>query len=473
MFGSDLLEVLIGIVFIYILVSIICSAVREVVEAWLQTRSAYLEHGIRELLHDVSGTGLAGSLYRHPLIYGLYMAEYDPQPRPHGRLHRVRWLLKKGQGLPSYIPSRNFAVALMDLAARGPSTDAFSSSAGSTQITLGNIRRNVASLRSPAVQRALLTAVDTAEGDLKKLQKNLENWYDSGMDRVSGWYKRSTQWIVFWIGLLVAMVFNVNTITIADFLYKNDAARQVLVARAEAAAMDSGFVAMVDRQRPAATPAPVPPPAGQPATPADSAALDSAAVLDSAAAARPADSARADSLRADSVRAARAAAASSDFARARAALDSLGLPIGWSNVQVGEKGKKADVGDWVIFILLSLLGWAATGMAATMGAPFWFDVLNKVMVIRSTVKPREKSPEEGSEDRPKKAGGTDVQVDVTAGGERAVAGTPPGTPPVPPPAEPLPEADSGDVEADVDACDVEFEDETPDEALPMAKGGVA
>ena len=150
MFGSDLLEVLIGIVFIYILVSIICSAVREVVEAWLQTRSAYLEHGIRELLHDVSGTGLAGSLYRHPLIYGLYMAEYDPQPRPHGRLHRVRWLLKKGQGLPSYIPSRNFAVALMDMAARGPSTDAFSSSAGSTQITLDNIRRNVASLRSPA-----------------------------------------------------------------------------------------------------------------------------------------------------------------------------------------------------------------------------------------------------------------------------------------------------------------------------------
>jgi hypothetical protein len=173
------------------------------------------------------------------------------------------------------------------------------------------------------------------------------------------------------------------------------------------------------------------------------------------------------------VRAARAAAASSDFARARAALDSLGLPIGWSNVQVGKKGQEADLSDWVTFILLSLLGWAATGMAATMGAPFWFDVLNKVMVIRSTVKPREKSPEEGSEDRPKKAGGTDVQVDAAAPTDRPVAGTPPGSPPGSPPVEPLPEEDAGDVEADVDACDVEFEDETPDEALPMAKGGVA
>jgi len=38
-------------------------------------------------------------------------------------------------------------------------------------------------------------------------------------------------------------------------------------------------------------------------------------------------------------------------------------------------------------------------MAATLGAPFWFDVLNKITVIRSTVKPHEKSPEEASEDR--------------------------------------------------------------------------
>ena len=50
-------------------------------------------------------------------------------------------------------------------------------------------------------------------------------------------------------------------------------------------------------------------------------------------------------------------------------------------------------------ILLLLAGYVATAAALTLGAPFWFDVLNKIMVIRSTVKPREKSPEEGSEDR--------------------------------------------------------------------------
>jgi hypothetical protein len=46
-----------------------------------------------------------------------------------------------------------------------------------------------------------------------------------------------------------------------------------------------------------------------------------------------------------------------------------------------------------------LLGWAITAFAISLGAPFWFDLLNKFMVIRSTVKPFEKSQPEGSEDR--------------------------------------------------------------------------
>lgn len=70
---------------------------------------------------------------------------------------------------------------------------------------------------------------------MNKLQKNIDEWYDNAMDRVSGWYRRSTQWIIFWIGLFIAVSMNVNTITIADYLYRNDAVRSALVARAEAA----------------------------------------------------------------------------------------------------------------------------------------------------------------------------------------------------------------------------------------------
>ena len=43
-------------------------------------------------------------------------------------------------------------------------------------------------------------------------------------------------------------------------------------------------------------------------------------------------------------------------------------------------------------------GWLLTALALSLGAPFWFDLLNKFIVVRSTVKPKEKSQEDKSKD---------------------------------------------------------------------------
>jgi hypothetical protein len=101
-----------------------------------------------------------------------------------------------------------------------------------------------------------------------------------------------------------------------------------------------------------------------------------------------------------------------------------------------------------------------------MGAPFWFDVLNKVMVIRSTVKPHEKSPEEASEDRQGPSKGT-ADAENTA----AVS---PGVSPSAPPTRMANVAPDTDGERDVDACDVDATTTTtPDDKLPPGQGGVA
>jgi hypothetical protein len=73
-------------------------------------------------------------------------------------------------------------------------------------------------------------------------------------------------------------------------------------------------------------------------------------------------------------------------------------------------------------VVLMVLGWLITAFAITLGAPFWFDVLNKFMVVRSTVKPSEKSGDEASKD--------------------ARPAAKPGAPPAPPasPAPPAPPA---------------------------------
>ena len=330
MFGSATLEVMIGIVLVFVLFSTICTAIREGIEAWLKTRAAYLELGILQLLKDKDGSGsrLALNFYNHPLIYTLFSGEYSPRPAK-----EKPPILAKGHNLPSYIPAANFAVALMDLAGRGPDPQQMTSERNGPVISLDSIRSNLEHLGNPAVQRVLQAAIDTAEGDLKKVQANLEAWYNAAMDRVSGWYKRSTQWILFWIGLFVAIGLNINTITIADYLYRNDAARAALVAQAGTAATDIGYLERT-------------------------------------------------------------------YEDVQKELDAMDLPIGWSHGWgTPRPGTDLDSsGAWNIYFV-PVLGWLLTALAATVGAPFWFDVLNKFMVIRSTVKPHEKSPEEASEDR--------------------------------------------------------------------------
>ena len=78
------------------------------------------------------------------------------------------------------------------------------------------------------MQRALLAAIDTAQGDLDRARANIEAWYDSAMDRLSGWYKRTTHWILFGIALVLAVALNIDTLAIADYLYRQDAAREAV-----------------------------------------------------------------------------------------------------------------------------------------------------------------------------------------------------------------------------------------------------
>jgi hypothetical protein len=91
-------------------------------------------------------------------------------------------------------------------------------------------------------------------------------------------------------------------------------------------------------------------------------------------------------------------------------LNSLGLPLGWVCAPdtsfpwlcppSADPADSRRVPDTMFGFVLKLFGLLLTGFAVSQGAPFWFDVLNKFMVIRSTVKPSEKSKEQPSKDRP-------------------------------------------------------------------------
>jgi hypothetical protein len=71
------------------------------------------------------------------------------------------------------------------------------------------------------------------------------------------------------------------------------------------------------------------------------------------------------------------------------------LPLGWRH-SFTDYVKAARANPFSI--LRTFLGWIITSIALSLGAPFWFDTLNKFMVVRSTVKPQEKSQTDKTKD---------------------------------------------------------------------------
>ncbi|HYJ80779.1 MAG TPA: hypothetical protein VEW03_14285, partial [Longimicrobiaceae bacterium] len=65
MSGLEILDVILGLAFIYFLLSLVCSAVNEYLASMLNKRGKVLKDGIERLLRD---SGLQDAFYRHPLI---------------------------------------------------------------------------------------------------------------------------------------------------------------------------------------------------------------------------------------------------------------------------------------------------------------------------------------------------------------------------------------------------------------------
>lgn len=390
MFGSVILDVFIGLILVFLLLSLICSAIREGLAGFSGVRAKMLERGIVELLqHDAK---LVADFYSHPQIWSLYKGSYaDAKVSARFRGKPLQFLSFLKNSLPSYIPSRSFAMALLDMAARGRnSASPLQASGEANVLNVQTVRQNVCNIGNPFVQRLVLTAADTSGDNLDKARESLEKWFDASMDRVSGWYKRRTQIGLFFIGVIITVILDVDAVAIAKRLYRDPAQREIAVAMARsivasdsarAARASSGATAGRDTNR--------------------------TATRDTSKTATPPPS---------------------EVARtAYARLDSLGLPAAWPGVKI--TGMWPDPGEWKpIFDHAghAAIGWLLTAFAISFGAPFWFDTLNKIMVIRSTVKPGEKSPEEGSEDRPLKGGGTTggpmvTVVSATAPGSSAPA----------------------------------------------------
>ncbi|PTR17424.1 MULTISPECIES: PspA/IM30 family protein [unclassified Nitrosospira] len=100
MFGSSILEAAIALIFVYLLLSLMCTALNEGIASLIQKRGKNLFEGIKNLLNDPTFTGLAQQVYNHGLVGGISQNAANPS---------------KPTRLPSYMSSANFSLALLDI----------------------------------------------------------------------------------------------------------------------------------------------------------------------------------------------------------------------------------------------------------------------------------------------------------------------------------------------------------------------
>jgi hypothetical protein len=300
--NSTTLDVILGLVFVYLLLAIMCTTINEWLAGMLKTRSTNLASAIKQLLDAQPGTGTAAvsflqQFYDHPLISGM-----RTPGKTGDRAH------------PAYLSARAFATAIMDIAT--PTKPG--------AITFKDLQDGLTAMPNGDVKTALLALIQNARGDLGQAQKNIESWYDDTMDRASGWYKRKLQIVTVIIAAVLTIAANADTIAIVRTLWSNPTQRAVLVQQAgvqQAGVQQAGNHSGSE--------------AGTP-----------------------------PKISKEEIEA------------------TLGDVLGWN--------KNSANLDWRGWATRSL-GWFLTIVAVSLGAPFWFDILNKIINIRNAGKKPETS----------------------------------------------------------------------------------
>jgi len=479
LFNSNVLDVAIGLAFVYLLLGLMCTVIVEWVSGILRTRAHLLEEGIRRLLNgpaagtyqvrveDLKDPGslletlrdsddplpkfirdnaspeakaafssYAGNLTQD-LLDVLVMelnrqisnpdlfdrqrfprTRLSPQETEAGRrnpkqlekLNRrllqeafhtqiaslsddfyghplIRALSQRG-GRPSYVPARTFATAIVDIMAPA---------AVAGKVTFSEIREGIGRLPDSDIRRALLALlqdIDEHAGNaVDQAKLRIESWFNDAMDRVSGWFKRRTQLVAAIAAVVVTLLTNADSMQMARRLWTNPTLRAQIVEEARVRAAGP---------RPLPVAEYVNPDDPMPDTPeevvVDEASADPNRITDrqrqllgdliswSDDFRRLNELIVRNSVGRDPRECSAANDSSATCAKAieQARIRGDAMP-GW------EAWTSRAIFPWVWYLLLvHFFGWALSATAVSLGAPFWFDTLNRFMNLRSSGK----SPEE-------------------------------------------------------------------------------
>jgi hypothetical protein len=304
----QILDLVIGLIFIYFLLSLICSSVQEVIANVRNLRFRGLQ---RWMLQTFQLNDFGHQIFQHHLIRGLTLS-----------------------GKPSYIPSEKFSQAVLDLV--------HSQVHGDKPFDINSLREAMERtiLLPPEMKRFVLQSIMEANGDLTKVRTDLAKWFDEAMERVGGYYKKRVQEVIIIVALVTVALFNADSIQITKYLYDNPDAARRLADQASSVVTDSTMIRRVEAIR----------------LKADTLPKETDVAL--------------QEIEADL----------KEIKALSAKIYDTKLPLGWNNDTVPR---------WPWGWFEKMLGLLLTAVAVSMGTPFWFEVLNKLVNLRNAgVKPK-------------------------------------------------------------------------------------
>lgn len=337
------IDVALAMVVIYLTFSLGVTALNESIAAVLSSRAHWLRKGVEALFAPAPAAAntkgapqaaaapaisLPDAFYRSPYISAL------------GRT--AGW---QPRFAPSYIPSWTMVQGLLDAAA---------GASGTALATLDQVKTAVNQLpeRSP-IKTALNDLIAQADGNLAKLKELVEAWFQNFDQQVSAWYRQKTQHVLVGLSLLMVLGMNLDTVAMFRMLSTDTKLRTALVDRALEASKKPSADAVLNLN------------------PLQVAQKE---LADAKAAKKPPAELQAAQKKLDDEQQAMEKAAKDLVA----GIEATGLPLGWGAVDVAKLGPL----DWV----LKAAGLALSAFALAMGAPFWFDLLQKLASIRAVGK---------------------------------------------------------------------------------------
>ena len=206
MLDYPIIGVALGLIFFYVVLSLVASAVKEWIASLLGLRSKNLYEGVQNLI----GNEYARKVYEHPLIKNL----------------------AKTNKFPSYIDPGTMSTVLLEVIAKDHMGKSYvSCTATEVRDMMGKID-NVHPLKG--VLEALVDCSEKAADTLTDtLKERFAEWFDEGMTRVAGWYKRKAKLIIFCIAGVVTLATNASSIHIAEELWRDNALRTSIAMQAQ------------------------------------------------------------------------------------------------------------------------------------------------------------------------------------------------------------------------------------------------